>query len=251
MLSDGKEVKYRAWKTRIQGKLTANRDHFHDEQAMVAYVFARTEGEAGDHIEPWMETGEVKSVKELFQRMDEIYDGPHRRTIAVQEFRKLQLKPSDDFHEFSTKYRRLATDAKYPKDLWVEDMNQKLTFQLQEKAVNLDVEAMDFNTYVIEVGRIATRMKHLDEERKKYRSQKEQKNGGRTSPNRDAKDGKPTNKTNEKREGRAQRPLPHHADLKCYNCNEMGHIGKFCPKKKDVVQNVDENDVLPVEPENE
>jgi Zinc knuckle len=242
-LTDGKDPSYQTYKLRMQSKLRSNRDYFVDEQAMIDYIFSRTEGEAARYMETWIMSGELDCVEMVFGKFNEIFLDPHRRAVAAQEHRKLHMKTTDEFHEFVTIYRRMALEAEYPEKLWIDDFHEKMTFHLQEKTMAIKMNATNFNAYVTEVGRMAMMIKHLDTERNKFRTRSGQPSGRQNRDSKEAKEGRPYEKKPEKRTGRAgnEGPLPHHAEMTCFNCNEKGHIGRFCPKPKSVVRNVEEN----------
>jgi hypothetical protein len=55
MFSDGKDVKFKDWKTEMKRKLLLNEDHYPTAAHQLAYVSSRCEGKALRHISPRMQ----------------------------------------------------------------------------------------------------------------------------------------------------------------------------------------------------
>ena len=132
-LSNGQNPTYENWKTQIEGKFTINHDHFDTEQAKMVYLFNRTTGEAQEHLQPRF-GDDVKdpfqSAKEMIQHLSSVYLDPFKVQNARQEYRRLNMKPSQTFTEFYTKFLHLAGRAKILVEDWRPDLYDKLTIKL-------------------------------------------------------------------------------------------------------------------------
>jgi len=98
----------------MRNKLKVNSDHFADEEAKIAYVQLRTDGEANDHIEPRLEKDAADPYtthEEVLEHLQSIYKDPNRLFNAKNDFRKLFIKPSQAFHNFYTHFLYLSRQA--------------------------------------------------------------------------------------------------------------------------------------------
>jgi hypothetical protein len=55
ILIDGKNPTFDGWLSKMKNKLKVNADHFANEEAKIAYIQLRTDGEASEHIQPRLE----------------------------------------------------------------------------------------------------------------------------------------------------------------------------------------------------
>jgi hypothetical protein len=59
MLTNGKNPTFDGWLSKMKNKLKVNADHFANEEAKIAYIQLRTDGEASEHIQPCLEDNAV------------------------------------------------------------------------------------------------------------------------------------------------------------------------------------------------
>ena len=114
ILTDGQNPTFTSWLSKIRNKLKVNSDYFVDEEAKIAYVQLRTDGEANDHIEPRLEKDAVDlytTYEEVLEHLQSIYKDPNRLFNAKNDFRKLFMKPSQAFHDFHTHFLHLSGQA--------------------------------------------------------------------------------------------------------------------------------------------
>ena len=81
------------------------------------YLFNRTTGDAQGHLQPRFGDDvedPFQSAKEIIQHLSSIYLDPFKVQNARQEYRRLNMKPSQAFTEFLTKFLHLAGQAKIP-----------------------------------------------------------------------------------------------------------------------------------------
>jgi hypothetical protein len=89
----------------MKNKLKVNADHFADEEAKMAYVQLRTDGEASEHIQPRLEDDSADPYKnhtEILTHLQSIYEDPNRLFNSKNDFKRLYMKPSQTFYEFYT-----------------------------------------------------------------------------------------------------------------------------------------------------
>ena len=115
IFTDGKDLKFSDWLSRIKNKLRANEDHYPTKSIKLAYVEGRIKGEAATHISPRLRDDAIDpygTVQDLFDHLKSIFEDPNRVFTAKTDFKKLYIKPSQSFHEFHTKFLQLASEAK-------------------------------------------------------------------------------------------------------------------------------------------
>ena len=95
-LSDGKTPTFENWKIQIEGKFTANHDHFPTEQTKMIYVFGRTTGDAQTYLRPRYNSEEDSFVtaQEMIDHLGGIYLDPFKVKNARQNYRRLSMKPT-------------------------------------------------------------------------------------------------------------------------------------------------------------
>ncbi len=243
-LSDGKSPTFDAWVLLMRQKLRANADHFPDSRSEVEYVFSRCEGEAASHlVAPMQDLERFEVVEDIIEYLTQIYRNPHQQMLAMKALRDLKMKVGDDFQAFASEYRRLATEAQIPESQWVSDFYHKLLDTLQTVMIGLYANYRDgsFTSFVSEAGIYAIQQKHIQESR----AARENARKARGTENRGTTP-KPHSKPRESRDSSAQpqtnRVGGRHAGMVCFNCQEEGHISRFCPKRKGTVRAVAEGD---------
>ncbi|OJD15206.1 hypothetical protein ACJ73_09000, partial [Blastomyces percursus] len=65
----------------------------------------------------------------------EIYEDPNKKEKAQDDLQKLYLQRDSDFHEFQTKFLRLAREAKIPHDQYKFELNRHLYSRLRELVI--------------------------------------------------------------------------------------------------------------------
>lgn len=76
----------------MQGKLSANHDHYPTESLRMGYVENQVGGAASKHLALRLRersTNAFTSADELFEVLERVYADPNRRHTALTEFRKL------------------------------------------------------------------------------------------------------------------------------------------------------------------
>jgi archaellum component FlaC len=98
----------------MKNKLKVNVDHFVDEEAKMAYVQLRIDGEASEHIQPRLEDDSAdlyKNHTEILTHLQSIYEDLNRLFNSKNDFKRLYMKPSQTFYEFYTQFLHLSSKA--------------------------------------------------------------------------------------------------------------------------------------------
>src|SRR5438067_43499 len=115
----------------------------------MAYVFARTKGDARKHL--FARYGPradhpFTSSQQMFDYLAGIYSSPHRTRDVEVKYNKLRMKYSDSFHDFKTQFLRLADEAKIPTASRFYGLYDRLPTNLQAPlATQLMDYGQDFN----------------------------------------------------------------------------------------------------------
>ena len=82
MFSDGKDVKFKDWKTEMKRKLLLNEDHYPTAAHQLAYVSSRCEGKALRLISPRMKedsTAAYQTVQDVFDHLESVFHDPNNQ----------------------------------------------------------------------------------------------------------------------------------------------------------------------------
>ena len=134
MLNDGKDVKFKAWKTEMRRKLLLNEDHYPTAAHQLAYVSSRCEGKALRHINPRMQDDAMapyKTVQDVFDHLEGVFHDPNQKQVARDEYLTLKMDPKQDFTDFLAEFTYFAEESEQPEELRKRDLYRKLPLLLQ------------------------------------------------------------------------------------------------------------------------
>jgi hypothetical protein len=134
LLTDGTDPTFDNWKLQLRDKLEVNADHFPTPRAKMAYVFGRTGRDAQTHLRPRYtedSTEPFVSEEEMINHLSSIYEDPFKVQNARLNYKSLNMKTTETFSAFQTRFLHLAGQAQIPQEDLLPDLFDKLTLDLQ------------------------------------------------------------------------------------------------------------------------
>lgn len=149
ILRDGKQVRCETWETVVRQTLEANADHYPLPVHRKLCVRSRCEGKPRLSIAPRITSDSSNPYVDAEDIMVHLKTGcanPNRRAEAYAAYRKLIMKPKDDFPDFLAEFILLAEEAAVLEETrkWV--LYSKLPYRLQCRvgwAVNQDTMTVE------------------------------------------------------------------------------------------------------------
>ena len=164
-LTNGIQPTFDFWHVQILGKFEVNADHFATEDARMYYVFNMTEGDSQKYLyERYKPDAHDRfhTHKEMIQHLRDIYSNPYRVEEARYEYQALRMGIHQPFHEFKTRFIHLADEAQIPPSQRFNDLFDKLTLSLKDKAVTLrGFLNKDFNKLYTHLAKLDFEIKRL------------------------------------------------------------------------------------------
>ena len=206
----------------------------------MAYIISRTEEDALEHLSAAWENQSVETTEAAFDLLTTIYVDPHQQEKDREEFRSLKMTWKQEFNDFLTRFRHLATQAKVPKSMWISEINSKLYGSLRLQAAYAFSLQPTFEQYVSTLSILARAGVLAREERENSKTARP------TQPKATASSATPRPATHTstyiKKEvekgttGLTARQIDEEdqrlrEERRCFVCKKVGHRAWECPDK--------------------
>ncbi len=141
------------WLSAMRNKLKENANWFFIDIQQKAYVRIRIDDDAMKHLIFRFFKNSIKShttADEIFDDLYQIFDDSNRRINALKTYRRLkQVESFKNFNIFWVEFQRLISDSElYNQEALLEDLKNKMSYELQ-KAFAIELyKATDLNEFV-------------------------------------------------------------------------------------------------------
>lgn len=240
MLSDGESPTFRNWRKALEDKFSVNGDHFHNEEAKMAYLFGRTEGDANQHLDAVYRTNtsaDLESAAELVQYLQDIYENPNERADARHLFQLLHMAKDQTFTSFRTRFVHLANAGGFPHSEWKEEMYLKLNEGLGDRIMAVRHTYPTFTSFCQALIRLDNDHHNLRQAAASRPAAVAARVAARSSRmlypalTAPARASTSSNNLPKKPTLLLEAPKGDKSHLTCYNCNKKGHIRPDCKER--------------------
>ena len=253
---DGKEPSIDHWLTKMRSKLAANEDHKPTELFKKAYVENRVGGEAMGHLEPRLRKNAIKpflTAEEMFDHLERIYGDPNRKQTAMNLFRSLR-QGQKDFNTFWAEFQRLAAELDHNESTLIGELKHKLNLDMRRQLATGDHEPTDLYAFAQRCQRMYQALKDVDRSKARMERFAEGKKPTSVVVPANTPTATTESKTYVAPNARTESRAPSSPSTlsswtvgsylsesererlsregKCFNCKEVGHPSRDCPKKK-------------------
>jgi hypothetical protein len=137
----------------MRNKLEENANWFSIDVQQKTYVRIKIESDAMKHLISRFFKNSIKSYiisNKIFDDLYQIFDDSNCRINALKAYRRLkQVKSFKNFNIFWAEFQRLASDLKlYNQKTLLEDLKDKMSYELQKALVIESYKATDLHEFV-------------------------------------------------------------------------------------------------------
>lgn len=245
---EGQGPRFEAWVLKIRNKLQRNADHYPTAVDRLGYVLSRVSERAYEFVESRMNENsgfpELQDEEELIGYLATVYEDANKVNRAENDLFRLTMTPGQRLQEFLSSFTRLAADSQLPRPLWKKKLYEKLTWELQSKLMDADIDdAVQYETFVAKAisyanafekmrfsrgdarnaqGSISSRTSARGQSGSPATTTGTTRSNNTTTPNQSATTGAIGDRSQTATTPSASR------DIRCYKCGKVGHIARKC-----------------------
>ena len=234
---DDCKISYEVWKTAIIRKLTVNSQYYPDADDQMAYVLSMLGGTAANHClvrakptakKPFID---AYDILEHLDRRFEDHDKPSNNRRAY----KALTQGRRPFREFYSDLLLLAGELDYSDEQIIDDLEDKISLTLRNKLNSNQGKKKSLDKLAKWLEQTDNAVRAL--QRDQALNEKKTPAAAVRAPRIIAK---PAVKMAEP--PKASKPAEVNSQLRCFTCNERGHLAKNCPHNKGKTSHVNEMD---------
>ena len=146
VFTDGKNLTWEVWETKIRDKLEVNADYYPTALSQIAYVASRVEGDAAEHIHARRRDGATKpytSINELLEHLAGIYEDQDVKLTAQNAYKNLRMGTTESFMTFYSNFARITSVLPYDEHTLMDDLKDRLVRRLQDSLALCGAEFED------------------------------------------------------------------------------------------------------------
>jgi hypothetical protein len=137
----------------MQNKLKENANWFFIDMQQKTYVRIKIDDDVMKHFISRFFKNSIKSYitsKEIFDDLYQIFDDLNRRINALKTYKRLkQIESFKNFNTFWIEFQRLTNDSElYNQEALLEDLKNKMSYELQKLLVIESYKATDLHEFV-------------------------------------------------------------------------------------------------------
>jgi hypothetical protein len=224
---NGSRDKYAGWKFECEGKLRCDAAQFPDEDTRKRYILSRTSDKAHETLLSWLLLNDHQPVSALWRHMDKKFQDVHAKDRAADKLRHLK-QGRLSVRDYATEFDQLRAQSGLEEDTSVLRgmFREGLSIEVQKHLIGTPEDGT-LEELVDRSVQIADQLYRVNRASKLKSSGKfdrgRHSSSARTHDSQsDEMDWEPT---------RVSRAKPKGNKVRCYTCDEEGHIARNCPKR--------------------
>jgi len=219
----------------------------------------RVGGEAFDIIESRIKADSAEpftNAQEVLDAVYRVYGDPNKVKTARREFKHL-IQGNDTFPTFYAKFSRLASILNYDEAVLLDELESKVSYVIQNQLVGIEFKSL--TSMSTRCALIDQNLQERDKRQGRNRNSTRSQNNSNANSNRSFRTYRTNDNTTqkivkeeptEKPNWKTSRSQTTSNDLdrdqymkegRCFNCHQVGHRSRDCPKKQIVNSVTDEN----------
>ena len=149
VFTDGKNLTWEVWETKIQDKLKVNADYYSIALSQIAYVVSHVEGDAAEHIHARRCDEATKlytSINELLEHLASIYEDQDVKLTAWNAYKNLWMGITESFMTFYSNFAQITSVLLYDEHTLMNDLKDRLICCLQDSLTLCEAEFEDMTS---------------------------------------------------------------------------------------------------------
>ena len=149
VFTDGKNLTWEVWETKIQDKLKVNTDYYSTALSQIAYVMSCVEGNAAEHIHTRCHDEVTKlytSINKLLEHLVSIYEDQDIKLTAQNAYKNLWMRITESFMTFYSNFAQITSVLLYNEHTLMNDLKNRLIYCLQNSLTLCEAEFEDMTS---------------------------------------------------------------------------------------------------------